>query len=214
VNDQGQIEWAAAIDAWGNVKGEHNPKGMYQPIRLPGQHRDLVSDLSYNRHRYYESTKGYYLNQDPIGLSGGRNFYEYPINPINHIDPLGLKKFASNHPHCQGIRDKIAGLRKELDKRWGDIKANPQNMPIRRFPLDPQKGPLEQDVRGHMVIINDRDTKLRQWEKQYDKDCESDDDNNNGPGLGACVAVALIAVGLILAPEITLPVLVLAKATQ
>jgi hypothetical protein len=65
-----------------------------------------------------------------------------------------------------------------------------------------------------MVIINDRDTKLRQWEKQYDKDCESDDDNNNGPGLGACVAVALIAVGLILAPEITLPVLVLAKATQ
>lgn len=46
------------------------------------------------------------------------------------------------------------------------------------------------------------------------KTAKSDDDNNNGPGLGACVAVALIAVGLILAPEITLPVLVLAKATQ
>ncbi|HBP9163503.1 TPA: hypothetical protein L6767_004860, partial [Escherichia coli] len=31
-----------------------------------------------------------YITQDPIGLKGGWNFYQYPLNPITDIDPLGL----------------------------------------------------------------------------------------------------------------------------
>ncbi|HFK5150975.1 TPA: DUF4329 domain-containing protein, partial [Escherichia coli] len=28
--------------------------------------------------------------QDPIGLSGGWNLYQYPLNPVHKVDPLGL----------------------------------------------------------------------------------------------------------------------------
>ncbi|EEY3535048.1 type VI secretion system tip protein TssI/VgrG [Escherichia coli] len=31
-----------------------------------------------------------YITQDPIGLAGGWNLYNYPLNPIIRMDPLGL----------------------------------------------------------------------------------------------------------------------------
>ncbi|MGG7353234.1 RHS repeat-associated core domain-containing protein, partial [Escherichia coli] len=58
--------------------------------RLPGQQYDEESGLYYNRHRYYDPLQGRYITQDSIGLKGGWNFYEYPLNPVQYIDPLGL----------------------------------------------------------------------------------------------------------------------------
>lgn len=43
-----------------------------------------------NRHRYYDPEQGRYITQDPIGLMGGWNLYQYPLDPIQIIDPLGL----------------------------------------------------------------------------------------------------------------------------
>ncbi|MDF6729984.1 RHS repeat-associated core domain-containing protein, partial [Escherichia coli] len=60
-------------------------------IRLPGQQYDEESGLYYNRHRYYDPLQGRYITQDPIGLKGGWNFYQYPLNPTTTVDPLGLK---------------------------------------------------------------------------------------------------------------------------
>ncbi|EDR6714600.1 type IV secretion protein Rhs, partial [Salmonella enterica subsp. houtenae] len=34
--------------------------------------------------------QGRYITQDPIGLQGGWNLYQYPLNPVITIDPLGL----------------------------------------------------------------------------------------------------------------------------
>ncbi|MGC4513809.1 RHS repeat-associated core domain-containing protein, partial [Escherichia coli] len=45
-----------------------------------------------NRHRYYDPLQGRYITQDPIGLKGGWNFYQYPLNPVTNTDPLGLGK--------------------------------------------------------------------------------------------------------------------------
>lgn len=33
---------------------------------------------------------------DPIGLNGGTNLYAYAPNPLNWIDPLGLRKCSSS----------------------------------------------------------------------------------------------------------------------
>ncbi|MCP1106292.1 DUF4329 domain-containing protein [Serratia nevei] len=88
----GEIEWAASLDAWGNVQQEYNPKQLHQPIRLPGQHEDEGTGLYYNRYRYYDARLGGYINQDPIGLLGGvnKNFY-VDNNPLSYVDPEGLK---------------------------------------------------------------------------------------------------------------------------
>ncbi|WP_264293984.1 RHS repeat-associated core domain-containing protein [Diaphorobacter aerolatus] len=93
-SSEGQVEWAATLDAWGNVKDEYSPKRLYQPIRLPGQHEDDATGLYYNRYRYYESISGSYINQDLIKHKGGINFYIYPLNTLLFVDPLGLQAIS------------------------------------------------------------------------------------------------------------------------
>ncbi len=90
VNAEGKAEWSAEYDAWGNVLRENNPHNLKQLIRLPGQQYDKETGLYYNRHRYYDPLQGRYITQDPIGLKGGWNFYQYPLDPIIDTDPLGL----------------------------------------------------------------------------------------------------------------------------
>ncbi|EFA5105517.1 DUF4329 domain-containing protein [Escherichia coli] len=54
------------------------------------QQHDEESGLYYNRHRYYDPLQGRYITQDPMGLKGGWNLYQYPLNPLQQIDPMGL----------------------------------------------------------------------------------------------------------------------------
>ena len=37
---------------------------------------------------------GRFVNQDPIGLLGGENLYQFALNAQGWIDPLGLSKNA------------------------------------------------------------------------------------------------------------------------
>ncbi|EFF9657458.1 protein rhsC, partial [Escherichia coli] len=86
-----------------NLLNEENPHQLQQLIRLPGQQYDEESGLYYNRHRYYDPLQGRYITQDPIGLKGGWNFYQYPLNPISNIDPLGLETLKCIKPlHSMG----------------------------------------------------------------------------------------------------------------
>ncbi|WP_076418015.1 RHS repeat-associated core domain-containing protein [Colwellia sp. UCD-KL20] len=60
------------------------------PLRFQGQYFDEESHLHYNRFRYYCPKQQRFINQDPIGLVGGINHYQYAPNPVNYVDPLGL----------------------------------------------------------------------------------------------------------------------------
>ncbi|MEM0571866.1 RHS repeat-associated core domain-containing protein, partial [Salmonella enterica] len=91
INPDNMVAWCAEYDEWGNQLSEENPEQLEQLIRLPGQQYDEESGLHYNRHRYYNPGQGRYITQDPIGLKGGWNLYQYPLNPVVGIDPLGLK---------------------------------------------------------------------------------------------------------------------------
>ncbi|MGF1688416.1 DUF6531 domain-containing protein [Photobacterium japonica] len=85
----GNLAWMAQYRAYGNVKRKVVHM-VDTPLRFQGQYFDEETGLHYNRHRYYNPNTGCFLTPDPIKLSGGINNYQYVLNPINWVDPLGL----------------------------------------------------------------------------------------------------------------------------
>ncbi|WP_233282093.1 RHS repeat-associated core domain-containing protein [Pseudomonas mangiferae] len=107
----GRIVWSATYKAWGNANIEHpahpvrrvvgntqfeaweaTSEPVQQNLRFQGQYFDGETGLHYNRFRYYDPDIGRFVSQDPIGLAGGINNYQYAPNPVGWIDPLGLNK--------------------------------------------------------------------------------------------------------------------------
>ena len=88
-DSQGKIVWSVSYKAYGNLAVAHVNE-IDNPIRFQGQYHDIETGLHYNRHRYYDPNCGQFISQDPIGLLGGLNNYQYVPNPTGWIDPLGL----------------------------------------------------------------------------------------------------------------------------
>ena len=99
---RGTVVWQARYAVWGNTVVEHWHK-QHQPdasglsaihllpqnLRMQGQYYDAETGLCYNTFRYYDADIGRFVSQDPIGLLGGMNLYQYAPNPTRWIDPLG-----------------------------------------------------------------------------------------------------------------------------
>ena len=91
-NAKGEAVWTTEYEAWGRIRNETVSDGLKAniPFRFQGQYYDEESGLHYNRFRYYDPEIGRFVSQDPIGLQGGMNLFEYAPNPIVWIDFLGL----------------------------------------------------------------------------------------------------------------------------
>ncbi|EET42567.1 RHS repeat-associated core domain protein, partial [Neisseria sicca ATCC 29256] len=88
----GNLLWYGEYTAWGRLKKDERVyKNAHQPFRLQNQYFDEETGLHYNLMRYYEPEAGRFVNQDPIGLTGGSNLYQFSLNSLTWIDPLGLK---------------------------------------------------------------------------------------------------------------------------
>ncbi|WP_254606778.1 RHS repeat domain-containing protein, partial [Burkholderia contaminans] len=112
-NADGELIWQARYKVWGNAVREewvarapqqsvpewgeaqiapaafaHVPRP--QNLRFQGQYLDRETGLHYNTFRFYDPDIGRFITQDPIGLTGGVNLYQYALNPLTWIDPLGL----------------------------------------------------------------------------------------------------------------------------
>jgi len=116
-NTDGQIVWATTYKAWGATQRIDYPPILHivqdgntlqqqwveqnryerptQNLRFQGQYFDQETGLHYNRFRYYDPDCGRFVSQDPIGLDGGDNLYQYAPNPIEWIDILGLAKISA-----------------------------------------------------------------------------------------------------------------------
>jgi RHS repeat-associated protein len=96
-DERGDIVWEARYKAWGetiavDARASHITHVPAQnPIRFQGQQFDDETGLAYNRYRYYDPRTGRYISQEPIGLLGNTNPYQYAPNPTDWIDPRGLK---------------------------------------------------------------------------------------------------------------------------
>ncbi|WP_181432179.1 RHS repeat domain-containing protein, partial [Pseudomonas jessenii] len=86
---EGQIVWQATYKAWGAVERLHVNE-VEQNLRFQGQYFDDETGLHYNTFRYYDPEVGRFVTQDPIGLLGSFNLYEYVKNPVLWSDPWGL----------------------------------------------------------------------------------------------------------------------------
>jgi RHS repeat-associated protein len=63
------------------------------PFQYTARERDDETSLYYYRARYYDTSVGRFVSEDPIRFSGGADFYTYVDNdPPNFSDPNGLKK--------------------------------------------------------------------------------------------------------------------------
>ena len=86
----GGIAWKAAYTVCGLATVDPVSAIAYN-LRAPGQYHDEETGLHYNCHRYYDPETGRYTQQDPIGLAGGINLYDYGNgDPVSAVDFLGL----------------------------------------------------------------------------------------------------------------------------
>jgi len=113
-NTEGKIVWKAHYKTYGNVALK-DVEDVENNIRFQGQYFDEETGLHYNRHRYYDPSVGQFTTQDPIGLLGGVNNYQYAPNPVGWVDPLGLTcKESSNNPSPQGDNNKTSLTPRQL----------------------------------------------------------------------------------------------------
>ncbi|WP_306291859.1 RHS repeat-associated core domain-containing protein [Rodentibacter caecimuris] len=97
-DSDGKLIWRGRYDAWGGFIRERYPKntaGIHQPFRLQNQYYDEETGLHYNFLRYYDPITGRFMTQDPIGLKGGMNLYQFAPNVQAWVDPLGLARFCT-----------------------------------------------------------------------------------------------------------------------
>ncbi|TEW80385.1 type IV secretion protein Rhs, partial [Serratia marcescens] len=99
----GNLCWSGQYDTFGKLQGQtvagaakRQGAQYQQPLRYAGQYQDDESGLHYNLFRYYEPEVGRFTTQDPIGLRGGLNLYQYAPNPLMWVDPLGLSNRPNN----------------------------------------------------------------------------------------------------------------------
>ncbi len=94
----GSVRWSGDYGSFGRLLGQtQDSEGLRdgktvepQPLRYAGQYADDETGLHYNLFRYYDPTVGRFTTQDPIGLAGGINLYQYAPNPLSWVDPFGL----------------------------------------------------------------------------------------------------------------------------
>ncbi|WP_282166113.1 RHS repeat-associated core domain-containing protein [Shewanella japonica] len=95
-----QTVWRNQLDVFGKAfdtvvesnvaRDDEFENSIVNPIRFQGQYFDDESGLHYNRFRYYSPEQARFIHQDPIGLVGGINHYQYAPNHVNWVDPFGL----------------------------------------------------------------------------------------------------------------------------
>jgi RHS repeat-associated protein len=138
-NNKAEVVWENQADVYGYEEPEVSTTNTFtQPIRFQGQYLDIESGLHYNRYRYYSPKQQRFINQDPIGLVGGINHYQYAPNPVNWVDPFGLlckegvKKLSKMigdivDPATKAKILKIAEDSSPADARTGNIKVTRPN---------------------------------------------------------------------------------------
>ncbi|HDF2365897.1 TPA: RHS domain-containing protein, partial [Morganella morganii] len=123
-DSQGRIIWHGDYSLWGKLRRETRPVPGFrgqQNLRFQGQYFDRETGLHYNTFRYYAPDTGRFTQQDPIGLLGGLNLYQYAPNPVGWVDPWGWAEFDVDS--YENLRAAVKGGNTGLDAHHAGQKA-------------------------------------------------------------------------------------------
>jgi RHS repeat-associated protein len=145
--------------------GKTTPSGsLVNPFQYTAREFDSETGLYFNRARYLDPTTGRFLSEDPTGFKAGVNFYPYVTNdPVNQTDPMG---FDSDSQFCRRLLEKIENVRKNIQRRIGQLDENPLNLP------ETCPGPPSLSKAGHRMLINMDKALLASLEATYAWRCK------------------------------------------
>jgi RHS repeat-associated protein len=94
INSSGTVLDRIVYDAYGNILSQTSPSNQPR-FAFAGMQLDQTTGLYYDNARYYDSSTGQFISQDPSGFIGANtNLYGYVNNdPINLVDPFGLDPY-------------------------------------------------------------------------------------------------------------------------
>jgi RHS repeat-associated protein len=135
-------------DAFGNVMEDSNPG--FQPFGFAGGIYDLDTKLTRFGARDYDSEVGRWTAKDPINFDGGdTNLFGYVLgDPVNFIDPLGLK-----YQDC--VADCIVENRLDLLATLGTLVGALGGVELPKTEKEKKKA-----VTGKKTKVSDKTTRL------------------------------------------------------
>jgi len=166
----------AKVSGWGRLKEETKvTQTAHQPFRLQNQYCDEETGLHYNFFRYYDPVVGRFISQDPIGLMGGENLYQFAPNAVIWLDPLGLEKIkCTKDSTCPEIMASIMKFNQHIDHEFR--KYDPIGDSRGGFPM---RGGGVTSPYGHHKEIKDLQNGLISHIRLYNEKCK-DRDKGNG----------------------------------
>ncbi|WP_139813954.1 RHS repeat-associated core domain-containing protein, partial [Pseudomonas putida] len=153
-DSEGEIVWQATYRSWGAVE-QLAVNELEQSLRFQGQYFDSESNLNYNTFRYYNPEIGRFITQDPIGLEGGSNLYQYAPEPNGWVDPLGLT--------CGKLNDKVIAEANQVAAPGGNITAQQAAILKGNLPVVQRRSVFQNQV-ARKEFVRDQDYLMRQWE--------------------------------------------------
>jgi RHS repeat-associated protein len=98
--EAGTVVWRIEHEPYGEDHAFRAGADLHQPLRFPGQEREVAGELAYNVFRWYRGGWGRYSQADPIGIGrhDSATLYGYTAGaPTKFTDPRGLYSVA---PDC------------------------------------------------------------------------------------------------------------------
>src|SRR6266536_2397998 len=156
----GNVSSSLDYDSYGNVSsGSASTRYTYN-----GREIDSDVGLIYYRARWYDPQQGRFISEDPIGFRGGINFYGFvENNPVNYIDPLGLRS-------CKAILKDLWGALNELTGRANDLTNDPQGLQWSHWSKSTPH-PRYGSVQGHQEQYEGWRTRLGHLLEEWKRNC-------------------------------------------
>jgi len=99
----GALKQRYTYSSFGKIESQLDPN-FVQPYTFTAREFDAETGLYYYRARTYDFAVARFLQEDPIWLEGGINYYSYVTNnPATYMDPFGLTQSPGPAPTPQQL---------------------------------------------------------------------------------------------------------------